>query len=198
MRILFRFFALAAVVIVAVSAAASAADSVYTSVDIEECLQLTPPHMVEEMQGAEWVCPGHNGYVVWVGEGDLRYFLGYGPSGRDQCSYGQTLSAWNTINTTLEWRLHNGRPFATILRYTAEGNGEQEQYLVVSKVGDDGSACHMAYVSAREPNHNQLARDAADRFAVAFECDRDRAFNYTRQGRSQAQTPGTNSSCPGP
>jgi hypothetical protein len=195
--------AVAALAIAAFGASAAHAagtESTYTTIDLENgCLLLTPPEEIEEAQGAEFVCPGHAGLVVWVGEGDLRFFLGYGPRGRRQCSYGQTIAAFNTIGTTLEWRLRDEagrmRPFATILRYTVDFDGNEAQYLVVTRLDGD-TACHMAYVKASEPDHNALARQAADAYAPAFRCGVDEAFNVTSAGIDYGDRPGTPPRCP--
>ncbi len=176
-------------------------ESAYTSLDLDKCRKLTPAGEAEAQQGAEWVCPGYNGREVWVAEGDLRFFVGFGPDGDEQCSYSQTLSRFHNIHTTLEWRLRrqNGRmePFATILRYFVEADGVKEQYLVVSRLDGD-QACQMAFISTGQPNANQLARDAADRFAPGFECGLDRAFNYTSAGANGNETPSGNPECPAP
>ncbi len=182
-------------------AQAESYESAYTSIAFDECLQLTPPDLVDEYLGAEWVCAGYNGIVAWVSEGDLRMFLGYGPEGREQCSYGQTMSGFNSVSDTLEWRLkvQHGRatPIATILRYDVERHdGGSRQYLVVTKLGEE--ACHMAYIDASEPDHNESAREAAEYFTEGFDCARDLPFNYTASGRQEGPTPGINYVCTPP
>lgn len=175
--------ALFALAIAGASAPAQEASSVYTSLDLDKCLILTTEAEAEENQGAEWVCEGHNRIVVWAAEGDLRYFLGYGSRGRDQCSYRQTLAPFHTVHTTLEWRLKGGEPVATILRYFTDVDGQKGQHLVVTKLGD-GEACHMAVVDASAPNANALARQAADQYAEGFDCETDQPFYYSAQGQS--------------
>lgn len=164
------------------AAGADEFQSVYTRLDLDDCLILSTEAEVEENQGAEWVCAGHDRIVVWVAEGDLRYFLGYGSHGRDQCSYRQTLGPFHTVHTALEWRLRDGVPIATILRYVLEGDGRAQQYLVVTKLGD-GQACQMAYVDASTPDANRLAQEAADRYAPGFDCATDRPFAYSAAGK---------------
>lgn len=165
----------------AVSAAGST--SVYTKLDLKDCLILNTEAEAEENQGAEWVCAGYDRIVVWVAEGDLRSFLGYGSRGREQCSYHQTLGPFHTIHTALEWRLRDGAPIATILRYVLDGDVRPQPYLVVTKLGA-GQACHMAYVDASTPDANRLAQEAADRFAPNFDCKTDQPFYYSAQGPS--------------
>jgi hypothetical protein len=86
----------------------------------------------------------------------------------------QTLTFFNTIHSTLEWRVERcgkrWRPFATILRYTWERgvNGSKGETLVVTKLGAD-DACHVAYVSALNYSKaHAIAREIADTRARSF------------------------------
>lgn len=90
----------------------------YTSLDLDKCtLVKTFPN---EGGGAIWHCKGYKGIRVRVAEGDIRFFISYGPGADEQMAASQTLAPFNTVHTTLEWRVErkNGRwaPFATILR----------------------------------------------------------------------------------
>ena len=184
--------------LLAVPGQAAEFKSVYTALNLDDCRQLTSEQEAEENQGAEWVCAGHEGGAVWVGEGDLRYFLGYGPHGRDQCSYGQTLGPFHSINTTIEWRLATkggkATPIATILRYFIETDGQKAQYLVITRVSNH-QACHMAYIDAAQPQANRLAREVTDNFADQFNCMKNTVFYYGVQGRSSNGPLGA-TSCP--
>lgn len=169
--------------------------SVYTALELEtECSMPAPPKD-DEAGSAQWWCDGYRGIAVRVAEGDLRFFLGYGRDAAIQCSSRQTLGAFNTIGTTLEWRLlreYPGHmtPVATILRYKTEMDGRAGEYLVVTRL-DGTQACHMAYVDVREQaDANALARLAADRFAPTFDCARDRPFMMTRDGPAAGGTSG--------
>ena len=171
----------------------------YTSLALEKNCRLVSStaggQTDEEAQGAEWWCDGYDGKPVWVGEGDLRYFLGYGRDAKEQCSARQTLSAFNTIGETLEWRLlrefpGHVRPVATILRYRTDSDGNKGQYLVVTKLGTQ-TACHMAYVDVkRSRDANVLARKAADTYAQGFDCRSDRPFVMTWSGPQAQGAPG--------
>ena len=92
--------------------------SVYTKIDIEKNCRLGRQY--EQGQGAEWWCPGLGDMEILVAEGDLRFFLGYGPNAQNQRSFEQTLGPFNVIGKTLEWRVTTvgGKqtPYATILR----------------------------------------------------------------------------------
>lgn len=87
-----------------------------------------------------------------------------------------------SLGPVLEWRIDQAddTPFATILRWSWEswndagdGTVPAGQYLVVSALRGEGEvgACHVAYVEARrQPNANQIARDAADLLAPDWQC----------------------------
>ena len=49
-----------------------------------------------------------------------------------------------------------------------------KQVLVVTRLGETGTVCHVAYVDALlNPNANALAREAADTIARIFTCSHD-------------------------
>lgn len=163
--------------IVCVSAA-SANESVYTSLKLETCETIEASE-----QGAVFRCRGFDKMSVRVAEGDLRMFVSYGPDAAEQTAASETLPAFNTIGETLEWRLANGEPFATILRFRWDSDGAKGSTLVVTKLGKT-DACHVAHVMATgNPNANVLAREIADTQARAFVCDRDRTRSYGADGK---------------
>jgi len=155
--------------------AQAAVQSVYTDLDLDECLVLHADDF-----GARFACPGYKGYPLLVAEGDLRFFVSYGFGAPDEMAAGQTLPQFNTVHTTLEWRLSNETgdwlPFATILRwFTQTGDGAQPdgQVLVVTKL-EPGNTCHIGYVDARRtPNANVVAQELADMVAAEFDCAAD-------------------------
>ncbi len=189
-----------ATVLLWTSALVMAETSAYSSLALEQDCRLVEPSGGEEADGAEWWCEGYRDTDVWVAEGDLRFFLGYGRDAKKQCSAGQTLTRFNTIGKTLEWRVIREtqgymRPIATILRYRTESDGRKGQYLVVTKIGP-GEACHMAYVNVRTSRDaNALARRAADEFAEDFDCRRDQPFVMTWSGPSDDGLPASGG-CP--
>ena len=144
--------------------------SQYTSIAPEKCRQLTAD---EESGSVTFSCPGLASMDVWVGEGDLRLFLAYGPEPRRQCVAQQTFGNFNTAGPTMEWRMEDGQPFATIIRYKMDsGDGKRFNFLVITALRG-GQACHMAYVDGSLPKHNELARDIADTRARQFNCATD-------------------------
>jgi len=152
----------------------------YTSLNLDKCrLVKTFPN---EGGGAIWHCRGLEGMRVRVAEGDIRFFVSYGSGSDEQTAARQTLAPFNTIHTTLEWRVErqNGRwvPFATILRYFWDSDGQKGQTLVITRLGQ-GDACHVAYVKVEgNPGANKQAREIADTRARAFDCAKSRLLRY--------------------
>jgi hypothetical protein len=74
---------------------AQPAQSRYVKFDLDTCA------VVERDQESGSVvqhCEGSGGFAFYVAEGDLRIFLGYGPKGREQRSFSQTLPPFNSIH----------------------------------------------------------------------------------------------------
>ncbi|MCW2309901.1 hypothetical protein [Rhodobium gokarnense] len=158
----------------AVGAEAAEIDSAYTKLDLNAC-----PIIEQNLEEGSWTlvrCKGYRGRPVFVGEGDLRFFVWFDDKESEEPLRSQTLGPFNTIGETLEWRVRrvggDWQPFATILRYRTSLDEDQDQgeVLVVSQI-QPGATCHIAYVDVRSnPDANALARDAADRLAGSFDC----------------------------
>jgi hypothetical protein len=160
--------------------AAEEISSAYTKLDGESCKDATP--LDAGGYGSISKCKGYGGIGVRVAEGDLRMFVSYGPDAATQTAATQTLPQFNTIGDTLEWRLANGKAFATILRFRWDSDNGQGSTLVVTKLGKT-DACHVAYVTATgNPNANLLARKVADTLARGFDCANDRVHQYGPDG----------------
>jgi hypothetical protein len=148
--------------------------SVYTELDLDQCLVLDADDF-----GASWACPGYRGYPLMVQEGDLRFSLRYGFNVDKNNAGFQTLPPFNELGNTLEWRLSNAQgrwlPIATIVRYhTAdpETGTNKGQVLVVTQL-QEGNSCHIAYIDAlANEDANEKARQAADK-AGDFNCMTD-------------------------
>jgi hypothetical protein len=176
-----QLLAILAVTLLCGSASAEEVGSVYTPLKLKTCQDVTPPEAAE--YGGVLVCEGYDGMDVRVAEGDLRMFVSYGPNAAEQTAAEQTLPQFNTIGETLEWRLADGKPFATILRFRWDSDNGEGSTLVVTKLGDT-DACHMAYIVATgNPRANELAREVADSQARGFDCDRDRIGTYGPDGQ---------------
>ncbi|SDR28954.1 hypothetical protein [Pseudovibrio sp. Tun.PSC04-5.I4] len=158
------------------------AESVYSSLDLDETceLQEKPENTGDN---ATWRCQGYNDIPIYVGEGDLRFFISFGDQARDEPAASQTLGPWNRLGSTIEWVLEEGKPVATILRWHTDvpadvaGNKDADadgfyrgQVLVITQLGQ-GKTCHIGYVDARASKKaNQLARDAAGLLAGIWDC----------------------------
>ena len=156
--------------------------SIYTTLDFDNrCVELP----VEEAEA--WLsCAGHGGYGILYSEGDLRQSLFFGYVGDWYASGAwESFTTFNHVNDTVEWRLRDGVPFATILRWFVDNpNPEtgapdvrhQGQVLVVSKVGQPrvGDACIVGYVDAlQNADANEMARRIADTLVENFTCRTD-------------------------
>ena len=173
------FAAIAAFALLGGPALAQRVDSDYTKIDFDTCVLLDADDL-----GASFACPGYKGYPLYVAEGDLRMFVSYGFNAPNEMAAHQTLSRFNTINETLEWRLveteYGWQPFASILRFfTQIGDGSEPdgQTLVVTKIAP-GNTRHVAYIDAlRVPDANTVARQFADGLAPVFDCATDAPRN---------------------
>ncbi len=160
--------------------AAAAPDSAYTKLDFDrDCTVTDQP--ADDEEGGDWaelLCPGYKGYPVYLSYGDAResVYYGFPPAGKPP--RWESFGAFNGVGPTIEWRLDNGRPFATIHRWTlnptrADGSTGKVEVLVVEKVGqpDAQDGCVAGYVVATgNPGHNVQARQVADRLLDGFDC----------------------------
>lgn len=145
--------------------------SAYTKINLETCTQLENAED-EGTFGGSWMCPGFGGLDVFVAEGDLRMFVSFGPDAGNERAAGQTLPRFNTINETLEWRLRDGVPFATILRWfpSLDDGGKTGSVLIVTQL-TPGATCQIGRIDAQaNPGANQMSRDLADTTAGTYDC----------------------------
>ncbi|MCV0427862.1 MAG: hypothetical protein K5905_20585 [Roseibium sp.] len=156
----------------AVQAGAADVTSTYSKIRLQGCTQVATASD-EGTFGGAWECPGIQGQAVYVAEGDLRMFVSFGPAAIDEPAASQTLPNFNTVNETLEWRLRNGVPFATILRWfpSLDGASKTGSILIVTQLVPGGRTCQIARIDAQaNSNANSLARNAADTMAGRFDC----------------------------
>ena len=180
-----------------------ASDSIYSKIDDANCQwdKLTA-EQGEEGQGGCATCPGPDGYIVRLCEGDLRQSTFYGSYVPDEMSW-QSFGEFNRAGPTVEWRLVEGVPVATIHRFFIENmndNGEVDpkregQVLVISTVAtpDYPYSCHVGYVDARaNADANVLAQKIADEIAIGFQCENDRPAFYGKRGPFSGTPTGLN------
>jgi hypothetical protein len=164
-------------------------DSAYTDLNFSDkanCTDVTPaPAEGEPNDGVAYECGGYGGYVVTFSEGDLRSSVSYGTESGDHCSARQTFGGFNSVGSKIEWRLKDGKPTATILRwsvsYDPEDSNKQKSWLVVTKLEKENS-CHMGYVEGAYPNANEKARWLVDTAAEAFSCASGKPVFFANPG----------------
>jgi FlaG/FlaF family flagellin (archaellin) len=154
--------------------------SLYSSTAPRNCKQIDA---AKDGEG-EWsvrLCAGIGGQVVLVSEDDLRVTVSIGPdrnAAGEELASKQGFSPFNNVHDTLEWRMTQGRPFATIHRWflsdsanpSADGRPTQVAMLVVTRLNP---ACHVAYVDVHSNAiANAMARKAADEHARNFDCSK--------------------------
>lgn len=155
----------------AAAGSAHAAESVYTTLDLDACAVLDQD---DESGGISLQCDGLPGHPVFVSEGDLRFDVDYGVPNERWESFGP----FNAINETVEWRVADGVPHAAILRFFIDtgmtgGPEDKGEALVVSRVGTEAApGCVVAVIDAKVEQANGVARGAAA-MATRFACGAD-------------------------
>lgn len=149
--------------------ASEAIESVYTSLDLDDCEVL---ETYPEGGGQSLRCEGYKDIPLYVTEGDSRYDVDAGIPNEAWITSGRT---FNSIGDTVEWRIHDGEAVAAILRYNFEASGvsnSRSSELAVLSVGQEGSpGCLIDWVPAdAQPSQNVAARQIADQRAEDFDC----------------------------
>ncbi len=190
-----RRILLAASTLVALIAAANAADtrsSVYTKLDFKNGCTTTSE--AEEGASITLRCKGYLDHPVNYAEGDLRAAVSFGEQPAGYEAPWQSFGPWNRISETVEWRLKDGKPVATILRWfidnidPATGSADPTRVgnvLVVSRLaGLDGKpGCMAGLVDARaNSNANEIARNISDTLAEGFDCATDKPEYHGKRG----------------
>lgn len=144
-------------------------ESVYTSLDLENCEVLKTD---EESGGRLFRCKGYQDIPLYVTDEGARFDVDAGVPNSKWITRGL---AYNSIGDTVEWRIHNGKPVAIILRYNFADDGinaTRWSDLAVTSVGREGSpGCLIKWVKAdAKPDQNTAARQIADRQAEDFDC----------------------------
>ena len=181
--------ALALICLVAGGASANPLKSIYTTIELNSCRKAST-----HPDGGAWLCPGVEGYPVYIAEGDLRTFVSVGREPQKRRAATQTLAPFNSLfrgksnRATLEWRFvkRDGKvlPYATIQRYFTRNDTGAGEVLVVTKVTSTED-CHVAYIDAlANPDAIALARSVADQDARAFNCQSDEPKRVGKSGRS--------------
>lgn len=166
------------------------AESLFTKLVLDRCKTVS-----EDQGGVILRCPGLKKYPILYKEGDLRPSVFYGPVNKDYSdSAFESFSAFASVNTTVEWRIADKKPYAAIVRFFISNADPQTgatpdslkgQVLVVSRVAssDDGRSCVIGMVDAlANRNANEIARKLADEQASQFACGSDQALFEGEKG----------------
>jgi hypothetical protein len=150
-------------------AAAQAASSVYSELNLARCRTL---EVVEEGEGVRRRCPGLGAIALFVNAGDGRYDIDAGVDN----NVWESLGAFNEIGPRIEWRRSNGRPFAIIYRLRLTSPEQPPgSSLIVETIGRRGApGCQVATVDGSLADANARARAIADRRARTFRCSAGR------------------------
>lgn len=184
---------LAATTVVAFSGSAIAGEntSTYTKINFKKSCKVLEES--EEGASVTMLCQGLDDYDIHFAEGDLRHAVRFGHIDKSDGTIWQSFGQWNRIGETVEWRLKQGKPVATVLRWFIENIDNQGsadparvgQVLVISRVAgkDDAKACVAGYVDAlANPDANEIARQVADAIAPDFACGSDKPAYHGNRG----------------
>ncbi|MDQ0317625.1 hypothetical protein [Amorphus orientalis] len=154
---------------------AQSIESTYSKIGWETSCTIVDQAPEGEGSWARLRCAGYGDTPVHVADGDARMSVDYGtPS---EPGGWESFTGFNHVNDTIEWRLADGVPFATIHRwFVDDGSGGSRQVLVVSTVVGRWSdaSCMVGYVDANaNSNANVIARGLADSKARDFRCGVD-------------------------
>ena len=172
--------------------------SSYTSTAPKDCRPLGKPSKLDG--STTQLCPGKSGLVVLISEGDLRETVSVGRS-HEAAAKEPAAETWfgpfNSTAHTIEWRAVDGMPFAIIQRWLIADNADEDKngrpknvrpiakpMLAVTRL-PPGPVCHVAYIDGQaNRNPNELAREAADKYARDFNCGKDEVKVIGERGRA--------------
>lgn len=166
--------ALAVISVMAATPALAQNTSAYTDFDLKKCKQLTLETTETEGDSSGiFECAGYKGIPVTFAEDDLRSLVAFGANGQLHCAFQQSFGGFNSVGKNIEWRLKDGKPIASIFRWTvsydSEDSSKTKTWLVVTKL-EAAQSCHMGYVEGVYPNANKKARALVDAQASKFSC----------------------------
>lgn len=150
-----------------------AAESVYTSVKVEDCITIDSSEFDAEPEIDYYtgLCKGQGPYVVKISGGDLRYSLSLLFRGKEIEGLTKTIAFHDMGSEVVEWRYDNDKNLkalifrinADIFRINADdgsGMGKSEDLLHVVKL-NKANTCTVAVLS-KQANMNEKAQEIAD------------------------------------
>lgn len=166
-------------------------ESFYTKLNLDrDCVFKKPASEEEAGMGSSGVCRLDNAPMIYFEEGDLRQSVGFGAPKEFQ-----TFGPFNRMNTTIEWRIAQDRPYAAIVRFFIENpnmktgvvdKASEGQVLVIHRVAQyhEDKTCIVGMVDAKaNRNANVLARKVADELASSFKCAADQPKYHGKRGK---------------
>lgn len=113
----------------------------------------------------EGECPGVGGFKLRLLEGDIRQTLNVITPAKKkfELNFWGFYGGFSSIGEKVEWRTKNGVPIALIARFIVanpEDSAKNTSYLMVSKIGKDGSC--VTDIVLPQANQNEKARELAD------------------------------------
>ncbi len=139
-------------------AAAQDISSAYTKLDIRRDCRRQPGKAVEDY--GDWRCKGYAGMPMWLGAGDQRMYVSFGSKTKEEPAAEQTLAPFNDFyKGIVEWRLVNGRPFATIMRWNVKRVADMEnrevrgRALVVTRLPPSATSATSMRSPTQTPTH---------------------------------------------
>ena len=155
-------------------AAAPAASSVYTPLDLDRCRVI---ERIEEGESVRLECPGHMTIPLFVGQGDGRFDIDAGVENE----VWESLDPFNHPGPRVEWRTRGRVPVAIVYRLIVDHpRPDARSVLMVESIGRGGRpGCLVAMVDGRTADANGVARRHADR-AGSFRCGRDAVVRIGR------------------
>ncbi|MBL1421054.1 MAG: hypothetical protein COC24_011150 [Alphaproteobacteria bacterium] len=174
---------------------AYANDSSYSKLSFDkDCIFDTPANENEASIGATAICKINGKPDIYFEDGDLRRSAGFGAK-----KIFESFGAWNSMNTTIEWRHDNeGNIFAAIVRFFIDHPNPETgtpdktsrgQILAVHNVANtiNGETCVTALIDARaNEDANIVARRMADEMAQSFNCITQTPQYYGTEGAYSA------------
>ncbi len=143
---------------------AAETSSEYTVIDRSKCQTLQPANS-EENEAEIIFCKGYADQGILLTTRNERDYLAVGTDPRQHCAAKQSFTAPNTVANKVEWRIKDGAPVATILRWTVsievDGKAQKKDWLAVTRLEPQNS-CILALVDTSWPNANDKARKIAD------------------------------------
>ncbi|PCI87140.1 MAG: hypothetical protein COB24_06945 [Hyphomicrobiales bacterium] len=174
---------------------AYANDSSYSKLNFDkDCTFDKPANENEASMGATAICKINGKPDIYFEDGDLRHSVGFGAK-----KIFESFGAWNSMNTTIEWRHdNNGDIFAAIVRFFIDHPNPETgtpdkttrgQILAIHNVAKtiNDETCVTALVDARaNENPNVIARQMADEMAQSFNCITQAPKYYGSEGEYSA------------